>query len=174
MPLRVRHLFISPGHNYVGHHGGPAGTHPILECEAVECVSGKGIRGDRYFGHADDYKGQITFFSWDVFCDLRRELSLLGAQPWALRRNVITEGVNLMELVGKPFEAQGVSFVGIEECKPCYWMDEALGPGAEEWLKGRGGLRAKIVSDGWLRREVTPGRQARRLAASDWPEHEFD
>jgi len=30
-------------------------------------------------------------------------------------------------------------------------MDRAIAPGAEKFLKGRGGLRAKILSDGELR-----------------------
>jgi MOSC domain-containing protein YiiM len=46
---------------------------------------------------------------------------------------------------------QGVRFAGVEECRPCYWMDQAVGPGADAWLRGRGGLRARIVSDGPLR-----------------------
>ncbi len=146
----------------------------MLEVAAIECVAGRGIRGDRYFDHKPDFKGQVTFFSWDIFCDLRRELSLYGAQPWALRRNVITQGVNLMEWVGRRFEIQGVTFEGVEECKPCYWMDEALAPGAEAWLRGRGGLRARIVSDGWIRSEGEAPVRSRRLAASDWPEHEFE
>src|SRR5207249_8843571 len=46
---------------------------------------------------------------------------------------------------------QGVRFHGMEECRPCYWMDQAIAPGAHEFLKGRGGLRAKILCDGQLR-----------------------
>ena len=49
------------------------------------------------------------------------------------------------------FAVQGVRFLGVEECRPCYWMDQAVGTGAESWLKGQGGLRAKILSDGWLK-----------------------
>jgi MOSC domain-containing protein YiiM len=37
------------------------------------------------------------------------------------------------------------------ECKPCYWMDEAIAPGAEALLQGRGGLRARILTSGTLR-----------------------
>lgn len=57
------------------------------------------------------------------------------------------EGVELNSLVGQEFEIQGVRFVGVEACKPCYWMASALGPGAEAWLQGRGGLRARILTD---------------------------
>jgi len=39
----------------------------------------------------------------------------------------------------------------MEECRPCYWMDRAIAPGAEQFLKGRGGLRARIFSNGELR-----------------------
>ena len=42
---------------------------------------------------------------------------------------------------------------GIEECKPCHWMNFALGPGAEDWLKDRAGLRCRILTDGILRRD---------------------
>ena len=39
----------------------------MIEVPVIECVAGRGIRGDRYFNFKDDYKGQITFFSLDVF-----------------------------------------------------------------------------------------------------------
>jgi len=65
-----------------------------------------------------------------------------------VRRNVLTRGVDLPALIGREFELQGVRFVGTEECRPCYWMDHAIAPGAEAWLRGRGGLRARVVSDG--------------------------
>jgi MOSC domain-containing protein YiiM len=64
---------------------------------------------------------------------------------------VITRGVDLNDLIGQEFDVQGVRFLGTEECRPCYWMDGAFAPGAQEFLKGRGGLRARILSDGSLR-----------------------
>ena len=152
--IRVRHLFISPGHNFVGHHGGPPGTHPAIDAGEIECVAGRGIRGDRYFDYKEDYKGQITFFSLDVFDAMRRELNLDGARPEATRRNVFVSGTDLNALVGKEFEIQGVRFAGVEECRPCHWMNTAYrDERCEGWLKGRGGLRARILSDGVLRRE---------------------
>jgi len=148
--IRVHQLFISAGHNFVGHHGQPAGTNPVLEVDQVDCVAGRGLRGDRFFDYKENYKGQITFFSLEVFENLRRELSLPNAQPSATRRNALVTGVELNTLVGQEFEIQGIRFVGVEQCKPCHWMDSALGPGAETWLQGRGGLRARILTDGVL------------------------
>lgn len=150
--IQVRHLFISPGHNFFGHHGQLAGQHPITEVEQINCVAGRGIQGDRFFNFKKDYKGQITFFSEEVFDALRHELSLPEAQPAATRRNAFVAGVDLNTLVGAEFEIQGVRFAGVEQCKPCYWMNSALGPGAEAWLQGRGGLRARILSNGVLQR----------------------
>lgn len=157
-PIRVRHLFISSGHNYRGHHGQPAGNHPILEVDHIECVAQRGIRGDRYFDHQPDFRGQITFFDWEIFERMRRELQLPNdATVAGTRRNVILEGVALNDWIGAEFELQGVRFVGTEECRPCYWMNDAFrDPRAEAWLRGHGGLRACILSSGVLRRTMEP------------------
>lgn len=156
--LQIRHLFISLGHNYFGHHEQPPGQHPVLERDEIECVARRGICGDRFFGYQKDYKGQITFFAWEVFEQLRRELGLPDAHPSGTRRNVITEGIDLNALVGQEFEIQGVRFLGIEECRPCYWMNNAFRhEQAESWLKGHGGLRACILTSGVLRREGRNG-----------------
>jgi len=123
----------------------------MIEVPVIECVAGRGICGDRYFDFKDDYKGQITFFSLDVFEELCVALNAHDASPAAARRNVITRGFDLNEFIGKEFEIQGVRFYGTEESAPCYWMDGALAPGAKDFLKGRGGLRGKILSHGQLR-----------------------
>jgi hypothetical protein len=149
--MEICHLFISPGHNFVGHHGREPGKLPMIELSAIECVAGRGIRRDRYFDFKNDYKGQITFFSLEVFEELCSALQIQTCSPALARRNVITRGVDLNDLIGKEFEVQNVRFLGIEECRPCYWMDGAFAPGANEFLKGRGGVRAKILTDGNLR-----------------------
>lgn len=151
--VRIRHIFISPGHNFFGHHGKPPGRHRIEEVEFVECVAGQGLRGDRFFGYKQDYKGQITLFEWEIFERLRAACGDADVSPARLRRNVIVEGVDLNAFIGQEFELQGVRLSGSEECRPCYWMDQAIGNGAEEWLRGRGGLRCRILTDGWLRQD---------------------
>ena len=121
----------------------------------IECTAGRGIRGDRYLDFKNDYKGQITFFSLEVFNELCDALQIWDRSPSFVRRNVITRNVNLNELIGQDFEIQGVRFHGMEECRPCYWMDRAIAPGTHEFLKGRGGLRAKISSNGKLRSQFS-------------------
>jgi len=154
MVIHVQHIYISPGHNYFGHYGKPAGENEIIEKDEIECVAGKGIMGDRFFDYKKDYKGQITFFSMEVFAGLCESLNLQDAAPAATRRNVMTSGVDLNSLIGQEFEIQGIQFEGVCECSPCFWMDQAFAAGAEEFLKGQGGLRAKILTDGTLRADV--------------------
>ncbi|MBE0543808.1 MAG: molybdenum cofactor biosysynthesis protein [Verrucomicrobia bacterium] len=149
--MELLHLYLSPGHNYRGHHGMPAGAHPVLEVDTMRCVAGRGIEGDRYFDYEPDFKGQITFFADEVYRALCEQFGKRDQGPSVFRRNVITRGVDLESLVGQEFEVQGVRFLGVESCKPCYWMDQAFGPGTEAALQGRGGLRARILSDGVLR-----------------------
>ena len=150
----MRHLYISPGHNYFGHNGGPPGQHPTIAVPEVECVAGCGLQGDRFFNFKEDHKGQVTFFSQEVFEALCVELKLSGKVPGESRRNIVVAGIDLNTLVGQEFEIQGVKFRGMAECSPCHWMDQAFAPGAEHFLQKRGGLRAKILTGGKLRVEA--------------------
>ena len=63
----------------------------------------------------------------------------------------VGDGIGGVFTIGREFEIQGVRFLGTGECSPCHWQNEAFAPGAEDALQGRGGLRAKILSDGMLR-----------------------
>ena len=148
--MEILNLYVSDGHNYVGHHGQPPGTNAIREVDRIECVAGRGIKGDRYFDHKENFLGQITFFAEEVYQALKQEFGVDEGSPSMFRRNVITRGLDLNELIGQEFEIQGLRFRGTEECRPCYWMDQAVAPGAEEAMRTRGGLRAQILTDGIL------------------------
>jgi MOSC domain-containing protein YiiM len=149
--VNVQRLYLAPGHSFFGRHGQPAAVHPVTEVAEVDCVAGRGLRGDRFFDYKENYKGQVTFFARETYEAICRELAVRDRPPSAFRRNVLTAGVDLNELIGREFEIQGVRFRGTEECRPCYWMEQAFASGAHEFLKGRGGLRAEILSDGVLR-----------------------
>jgi MOSC domain-containing protein YiiM len=153
--VEVCQLYISAGHNFFGHHGREPDSHPAIQVDSIECVAGHGISGDRFFDYKTDYKGQITFFSLEVFDALCRTLRIEPESPGLLRRNVFVRNVDLNGLIGRDFELQGVQFHGTAECKPCYWMDHAIAPGAEKFLRGRGGLRARILTSGCLRSVAT-------------------
>ena len=150
--MRIEHIYISTGHNFFGHHGQPPGKHSMIEIKQAQCVAEKGIMGDRFFDYKKDYKGQITFFSQEVYEDLCRILCVSDKSPAAFRRNIVVSGIDLNKLIGQCFVIQDTEFEGIEECRPCPWMDQAFAPGAETLLGGRGGLRARILTDGTLQK----------------------
>ena len=79
--VEICHLYISPGHNFVGHYGQEPDEFPMIEVPMVECVAGRGLRDDRYFDFKADYKGQVTFFSLEVFDQLCAAFHLQGISP---------------------------------------------------------------------------------------------
>jgi MOSC domain-containing protein YiiM len=154
--MTLHHIYISPAHNYFGHHGHPPGTAEVQDVAEVEAVSGQGLRGDRFFGWKENYKGQVTFFAREVYEELCGMFQLYDYAPSVFRRNLIVSGVpDLNQLIGQEFELQGVLFRGTQESAPCYWMNQAFAPGAEEAMKGRGGLRAQVLTSGILRRTTS-------------------
>lgn len=146
-------IYISPGHDYSGKHGEGRLQNGITSPDVIECVAGKGLVGDRYFSYRPDYKGQVTFFSAEIVDEVREQFKLPRLPGSVFRRNLIVRGVDLGAWLGKRFCLQGVEFEGSQECRPCHWMNRAIAPGGENFLKGkfRGGLRAKILSSGVLR-----------------------
>lgn len=150
MDIVIRQIFVSPDHNYFGHHGQPAGTAPTVEVNSIECVAGRGIAGDRFFDYKPDYKGQITFFAWETYEAIREALAVPELTAAAFRRNVLVAGMDLKALENRRFAIRDVLFEGAGEAKPCYWMNQAVAAGAEAWLAGRGGLRARIIRGGRL------------------------
>jgi MOSC domain-containing protein YiiM len=148
--MLIEQIFVSPGHNYFGHHERPSGGHPPVEMKRVQCLAGRGIVGDRFLDYRENYRGQITFFSREVFNSLCEAFPGVTRSPDVFRRNVIISGIDLNTLIGQVFELQGIRFRGMCESRPCYWMNQAFCPGAEAWLKGNGGLRAQILSNGFI------------------------
>lgn len=149
--VEIKQMWISPGHDFKGRHNIGRLEHEVIACQQIDCRAGQGIVADRYFNFKPDFKGQITFFSDEVADALQTALNLPDFDRSAFRRNVLIRGVDLNDLVGQRFRLGEVVLTGSEECAPCYWMNEAVAPGAHEWLKGRGGLRCRIVESGQLR-----------------------
>ncbi|MEN8792302.1 MAG: molybdenum cofactor biosysynthesis protein, partial [Lentimonas sp.] len=63
----IKAIYISSGHDFVGRHGKGRLDHGIESVDSIECLAGRGIVGDRYLDHKEDFKGQITFFDWAVY-----------------------------------------------------------------------------------------------------------
>ncbi len=154
-PIHLHHIYISPQHNYWGRDMGQPGHAPTRDVAEAELVASKGLVGDRFF-ETSRPDSAVTFFAHEVIERLADELDLPLLDPIVLRRNVVIEGVDLNALRGHEFEIVSgdacVRFCGAGESYPCRWMNAAVVPGAMGWLKGRGGLRCRVLSDGMLRR----------------------
>ncbi len=154
--ITLEHIYISPGHNYFGKPKDGPGLHLTTDVEEVEVRAGRGLVGDRYYGVPAHYEAQVTFFAAEVFDALLAEFGRDDLAPLLTRRNIVTRGANLNQLIGQEFTLEtgsgSVNFAGKKPCSPCAWMDTMLGEGAHAFLRGRGGLRARILSNGTLRR----------------------
>ncbi len=129
----------------------------------MKCRAGFGLEGDRFYGYRPGYKGQVTFFKWETLLAAREKFGVPALVPSVFRRNVVVEGIDLDQLLARRFTLGGVEFEGTGEARPCHWMNSVVAPGAEDWLMGQGGLRAKVLTDGklsvgpvalWLAQEV--------------------
>lgn len=148
--IHVQGIYISAGHSFYWREPGAPADYTMEARERVECVAGKGLRGDRFFGFKENFKGQVTFFSEEILEAVRDHVGGDRCPPWATRRNVLVSGIDLNRLIGQRFSIGQVVFEGSEECAPCDWMDHAIGAGARQFLKGQGGLRARVVESGFL------------------------
>ena len=121
--------------------------------EEIRAVPGKGLEGDRYFAgdgtFFDERKsGQdITLIELEAIEALEGEHGI-ELDPGEARRNVVTRGIGLNDLVGRRFTIGEIECVGRRLCDPCSHLERITQPGVLKGLVNRGGLRADIVSGG--------------------------
>jgi MOSC domain-containing protein YiiM len=128
----------------------PARDVAMLEVEAVEAVAGVGLRGDRYRGGSG--KRGVTLIQAE---HLPVIAALCGRQTLdasLLRRNLVVSGLPLVALKGCRFRIGEVLLEGTGPCDPCSRMEDALGPGGYNAMRGHGGLTARVLEGGWIRR----------------------
>ena len=154
--VEILHLLVSPAHAYFGRARDGAADVPSMDAERVEVVAGKGIVGDRFFGKAAHMDAAVTLFAIEGLEAMAEELGSGPLDPLLTRRNVVLRGAHLAPLLGVEFtlESRGsfVRLLGGRPAHPCAWMDRMLAPGAHAAMRGRGGLRCRAVSDGFLHR----------------------
>ena len=145
--ITISHIYSSPEHNYFAREKFDIGTAPTLEHDSVELEWDRGIKEDRF----EFSKYPLTFISEEVMKEVCKSLGL-EYKPSLFRRNIVTSGINLNQLIAKHFVIHGVEFEGIEHCAPCTWMNAVMKKGAYKLMIGRGGLRAKVIKGGSLQK----------------------
>jgi MOSC domain-containing protein YiiM len=127
---RVEAIRIAPEHEQL--------PEPVDSIDVTE----EGLPGDRYFG-----RGDITLVEAEALESFREDTGIELSHA-EIRRQVLTSGVRLNDLVGKRFRVGGVEAVGAEWCEPCNHIESITYPGVLKGMVHRAGLRADIVQAG--------------------------
>jgi MOSC domain-containing protein YiiM len=128
---------------------------PMEGHDEIAAIAGAGLAGDRYaekVGAFSDNPGggrEVTLIAREGIAAANGEGVRVGEHE--TRRNLVTEGVDLDELVGRVFSVGDVVLRGVRDCPPCKYLEALTRPGVMAALKGRGGLRAEIVQAGVIR-----------------------
>ena len=118
----------------------------IDEVNSIDLIANKGIVGDRYFKDFSDPMSQLTLIESENidYYNIKFGLNI----PYInFRRNIVTKGIQLNNLVGKKILIGNVELEGIDLCRPCRHLTEVLGQDniLKEFLR-RGGLRCQVLS----------------------------
>jgi MOSC domain-containing protein YiiM len=141
----VREIYVTPA----------AGATPTA-VTASTAVPGRGLEGDRYLlgvGSFSRWPGEgraVTLIEQEAIEAILREHGIdLG--DGRSRRNVVTAGVMLAELVGRHFRLGEALLRGARLAAPCRYLERRVAPGTYDAMKGRGGLRADVLEGGVIR-----------------------
>tara|TARA_Y100000590_G_C15335028_1_gene869222 strand:- start:305 stop:745 length:441 start_codon:yes stop_codon:yes gene_type:complete len=114
----------------------------------IEAVEGKGIVNDRYFKENNHKKSQITLIEIENINYYNQTFKTL-INPINFRRNIITQGIRLNELINKEFFIGNIKLKGHDLCRPCKTLQQNLGQKniIKEFLQ-KGGLRCEVLKSG--------------------------
>lgn len=143
-----------------------AASAPMQPLREAHAVAGEGLAGDRYSLATGFYSDrpradggrELTLISVEMLDDLFA-ISGIRLEPVESRRNLLTSGIGLNELIGRRFAIGDVLCEGIDYCTPCEHLVELTGKPVLKPLVNRGGLRARIVTGG----TITVGAAVREL-----------
>ena len=127
---------------------------PTEPRERVTVVAGRGVEGDRKFGANHD----LTLIEAEALEGLAEDTGIELSHEQS-RRNVLTRGVSLNDLVGKRFRVGEVECEGVMLNEPCTSLEKLTYPGVLKGLVHRGGLRANVLHGGTIR----PGDEVAEL-----------
>ena len=118
----------------------------IEEVDTIEVLANKGVVGDRHFDNYNDPYCQLSLIEAENIDEYNLKFGL-NIPYLDFRRNIITKGIKLNDLVGKKLSIGNVEVEGIDLCRPCRHLTEMLDQEniLKEFLR-KGGLRCQILS----------------------------
>ena len=125
----------------------------IEEVKKVELLAGKGIVGDRHFHENNDVRSQITLIESENI-DYYNNKFNTNYTYLDFRRNVVTKGIELNNLVGKKLSIGNIEIEGHDLCRPCKHLEGTLrGKDIIKEFLRKGGLRCEILTSGTIKLE---------------------
>jgi MOSC domain-containing protein YiiM len=124
----------------------PAPRAEMQVLQAAQLEAGRGLVGDRYGGV--DGARQVTLVESESLASVASHLGRDGVLPQALRRNIVVRGINLLALKGRRFRIGNAVLEASGECHPCSRMEELLGAGGYNAVRGLGGITARVIEGG--------------------------
>lgn len=126
----------------------PARREPMQCLAKVQVDPSIGLHGDRYAGRSGTR--QITLIQAEHLPVIASCLGLERLAPAVLRRNLVVSGINLLALKEKIFHIGEVTLQATGLCHPCSYMEQALGPGGYNAVRGHGGVTARVLAEGFI------------------------
>tara|TARA_B100000700_G_scaffold40304_1_gene40838 strand:+ start:2846 stop:3292 length:447 start_codon:yes stop_codon:yes gene_type:complete len=119
---------------------------PIKEVNSIEVIANKGIVGDRHFHEFNDPYNQLSLIESENIDEYNIRFGL-NISYIDFRRNIVTKGIQLNDLIGKKLSVGNVELEVIDLCRPCRHLTEMLDQRnvLKEFLR-KGGLRCQILS----------------------------
>ena len=120
----------------------------MKNANSVEAIAGKGLLNDRHFKEKNEKKSQITLIEIENI-NYYNQITGTSILPKDFRRNIITEGIRLNELVGSEFFIGEVRVKAHDLCRPCKYLQESLKQkNLVSELLHKAGLRCEILANG--------------------------
>jgi MOSC domain-containing protein YiiM len=119
---------------------------PLQEVHSAVALAGEGLQGDHY-GRKGGNR-QVTLIQAESLRAIASHLGIGQVLPDDVRRNIVTEGINLHAFKGRRFRIGKAVLEASGECHPCSRMEETLGVGGYNAMRGMGGITARVVEGG--------------------------
>lgn len=141
----------------------PQRLEPISVVAEATLVTDRGIAGDHKFEGRHGSDRQVTLIQFEHLRAVAGMLHRAEVSPELVRRNLVVSGINLLALKGKQFYVGEALLEFSGPCEPCSRMENALGPGGYNAMRGHGGITTKVIEGGTIRvgdevRAVIPER----------------
>jgi len=130
---------------------------PMKKVDQLYALAGRGIEGDRYFLGTGTYSKkpepgrQVTLIKSEVLESLKNKLEI-NVKPEESRRNILTQGIEINDLIGTEFYVGTVRLRAHRITQPCLYLEKLLDqPGLYKELWGNGGISCEILCDGVIK-----------------------